>query len=342
MKLRIHHVLYAFAVVAINLALLGWLGLLVALGVLLAWGGLFRILNRQLAWSGVFSLVVVALLPLMLLAFVGRGPTRYSMSFSRTMHLELALWNYQRDHGRFPPPYVVDDQGRPLYSWRVLLLPYLDQEDLYNAFRLDEPWDSPHNRSLVPRYEVFSSPQRPKEKNVAHYLAVVDESTIWDPDTPTSLSDVTDPPEETIALIEVWSESIHWSEPRDLSLEQAMEFLTSRHYEKLAAVDYGFRTRPFFHYARSRPYVLFVSDACYPLDGLENPELARALLTKGGGERMDELWATEPDTPRVTGDEPIRWDRVWGAGLWLVIVLLPMRWAATGTRDTPRPEPTER
>src|SRR5439155_26925435 len=63
----------------------------------------------------------------------------------------MALHNYQGEHGRLPPAVVYGEDGTPLHSWRVLLLPYIGQEELYSEFRLDEPWDSPHNLALLPR-----------------------------------------------------------------------------------------------------------------------------------------------------------------------------------------------
>ena len=51
----------------------------------------------------------------------------------------------------FPPAYTTSKDGKPLLSWRVLILPYLEQEALYKEFHLDEPWDSPHNRTLIAR-----------------------------------------------------------------------------------------------------------------------------------------------------------------------------------------------
>ena len=61
----------------------------------------------------------------------------------------LALSNYRQDHGRFPPAVVYSPDCRPLYSWRVLILPYLEQKALYDKFDLNEPWDSPHNHELL-------------------------------------------------------------------------------------------------------------------------------------------------------------------------------------------------
>ena len=77
----------------------------------------------------------------------------------------LALHNYQSAEGHFPAAAITGKDGKPLLSWRVAILPYLEDydgrgcEDLYKAFRLDEPWDSPHNKPLLARMPaVFAAP----------------------------------------------------------------------------------------------------------------------------------------------------------------------------------------
>ena len=61
----------------------------------------------------------------------------------------LALHNYHDIHGHFPAPAVLRNDSSPLLSWRVAILPYLGYQSLYERFRLDEPWDSVHNRALI-------------------------------------------------------------------------------------------------------------------------------------------------------------------------------------------------
>ena len=71
----------------------------------------------------------------------------------------LAMHNYHDVNGSFPPAFSRGKDGKPLLSWRVLLLPFLDQKALYDQFHLDEAWDSPHNRALVSKMpEVFHCP----------------------------------------------------------------------------------------------------------------------------------------------------------------------------------------
>src|SRR5207248_2869881 len=63
----------------------------------------------------------------------------------------LALLNYHDTYGSFPPAYVADATGKPIHSWRVLILPFMEQSSLYNAYSMAEPWDGPNNRKLLGR-----------------------------------------------------------------------------------------------------------------------------------------------------------------------------------------------
>ncbi len=83
-------------------------------------------------------------------------------SMNNLKQLALAMHNYLSEYGQFPPAAVYSKDGKALVSWRVLLLPYLDQRDLYLQFKLDEPWDGPTNKKLLDKMpEIFSfAPER--------------------------------------------------------------------------------------------------------------------------------------------------------------------------------------
>jgi hypothetical protein len=68
------------------------------------------------------------------------------------------MTNYASVNGRLPPAAVCGDYGEPLLSWRVLILPYIEQTDLFNEFRLDEPWDSSHNIKLLKKMPATYAP----------------------------------------------------------------------------------------------------------------------------------------------------------------------------------------
>jgi hypothetical protein len=132
-----------------------------------------------------------------------------------------ALHAYASDHaGRLPPAAVRDQDGRPLLSWRVLLLPYLEQADLYREFRLDEPWDGPHNVALLPRMpEVYSPPPVTGlrvDPSATFWQVFVGPGTAFEgPDGLRLPEDFPDGTSNTILVAEA-GEPVPWTKPADL------------------------------------------------------------------------------------------------------------------------------
>ncbi len=105
------------------------------------------------------------------------SPTVQSMNHLKA--IGIALHHYHDVNGTLPPAYVTDEAGRPLYSWRVLLLPYLEEEELYARFDLSQAWDSETNHSLVSEIpEVYGNPWSPEKEVLGEtsYLALVDKA----------------------------------------------------------------------------------------------------------------------------------------------------------------------
>jgi hypothetical protein len=96
------------------------------------------------------------------------GERAKKASENNLRQITLAFHNYNDVNGRLPPAVVYDKTGKPLYSWRVLLLPYLEQDPIYKQFHFDEPWDSPHNRTFSDM--VIKTYARPGvNSNQTHY-----------------------------------------------------------------------------------------------------------------------------------------------------------------------------
>jgi uncharacterized protein DUF1559/uncharacterized protein DUF4190 len=96
-------------------------------------------------------------------------------SSNNLKQMAIAMHNFNDSTGQLPPAVVYDRDGKPLYSWRVLLLPYIEQNQLYNEFHLDEPWDSPHNKPLLARMpKVYDSPRLPVQEPYVTYYQVFD------------------------------------------------------------------------------------------------------------------------------------------------------------------------
>ncbi|MBP3531358.1 MAG: DUF1559 domain-containing protein [Thermoguttaceae bacterium] len=99
---------------------------------------------------------------------------------SRLQTLQIATFRYQAERGTLPPAFSVDAQGRPLNSWRVLILPYISDatKALYEQIRLDESWDSPYNRQFAARTpDVFRRPEN--DSNLAAYSVIVGPNSLY-------------------------------------------------------------------------------------------------------------------------------------------------------------------
>lgn len=138
--------------------------------------------------------------------------------------LGLAIHNYHDTNTCFVPRTINDEEGKPLLSWRVALLPYLGEQELYSKFNLDEPWDSAHNKPLLDAMPDFFRNPKAELKNgyttvVAPFGATDQPSfTIWDYEQ-ASFRQVTDGTSNTILFLEVAAESsVPWTAPEDFDI----------------------------------------------------------------------------------------------------------------------------
>ncbi len=116
-------------------------------------------------------------------------------SINSLKHMALAMHNYYDVHKQFPLPGSLSADKKPLLSWRVQVLPYLDQMELYKQFHLDEPWDSPHNRTLIPKMpDVYRlSISKNREPGRTNYAVPVGNGAAFSLDRPTRFQDITVP-----------------------------------------------------------------------------------------------------------------------------------------------------
>jgi len=151
-----------------------------------------------------------------------RDAARRAQSMSHLKQISLALFMYESDHGSFPPAYTTDDEGTPLLSWRVLLLPYLGPQDLYERFHLDEPWDSEHNKPLLPLMpEILAAPNGNAGPGKTHYLTVRGEKTIFSGKEKIKMADIVDGMSNTIMLVEVDdARAVPWTAPADFAYDK--------------------------------------------------------------------------------------------------------------------------
>ncbi len=140
--------------------------------------------------------------------------------------IALALDNYHEDHGTFPPAYIADEHGVPIHSWRVLLLPYLEEQALFGEYRFDEPWNGPNNRKLASKipygYQCPSHGHHGEAAGefVTNYVVVVGPHAIFRGETPTTITDITDGESQTIIVVDVNQQAVNWMAPDDISVDE--------------------------------------------------------------------------------------------------------------------------
>jgi hypothetical protein len=120
-----------------------------------------------------------------------------------------------------PQPYGREgDQEKPS-SWRIALLPFIEQDDLYKQYKKSETWDGISNSQLatrMPRVFALHGDYKPG-LTATNYLVIVGSKTAWQRDKRISLNDIKDGPSNTLAIVENRGLNIQWMEPRDLDFE---------------------------------------------------------------------------------------------------------------------------
>ncbi|MEM9413543.1 MAG: DUF1559 domain-containing protein, partial [Planctomycetota bacterium] len=156
-----------------------------------------------------------------------RQAARRTASANNMRQLVLSCHNYEANHLSFPPAFTRDQEGKELLSWRVHLLPYLDEGELYEQFRLDEPWDSPHNKKLIPKMPtVFANPAIPLDIGMTSYLGVAGEDGVFAPPTEKSnggnltkgvtFGQITDGSSNTLLIVDAGMDhTVVWTQPSD-------------------------------------------------------------------------------------------------------------------------------
>ena len=184
------------------------------------------------------SWLAIAALGLLVYGILGsvraaRLAAKQSSSNCRLKQLGIALHNYHDTFKQFPPAYLADADGKPVHSWRIMLLPYFEEQgmkDLYAQYRFDEPWNSTHNQQLADKIpKIYRSPCDDGPATDASYLAAVGPDTGWPAPLSATIKGIGDGTANTIALVEVANSGVNWLDPRDISLDEAMKKIEGPH-----------------------------------------------------------------------------------------------------------------
>lgn len=161
--------------------------------------------------------------PLVAAITAARQSARQAQSINNLKQIGLAMHIYYDKHKRFPPAANYDASGKPLLSWRVHILPFLDQQALYNQFKLDEPWDSEHNKKLAETIPVqYRDPAAGLKPGLTTYLVPTGEGTVFGGKESLQMADIRDGTSNTIMVVNVISDrAVIWTKPEDLEVKEA-------------------------------------------------------------------------------------------------------------------------
>ena len=183
-------------------------------------------------WILILAVICVALLffggilaSLLLPAIqAAREAARRAACMNKLRQIDLALQKYMSSNGRFPPAATTDKNGRPLMSWRVAILPYMEQNSLYRQYDPKQPWNSPENLGFVKQMppEFRCPSDSSTEDGETSYVMITGQNTVGGmPGSPgTSPSEMIGGISQTILVIEVHGLKIPWTEPRDITLDE--------------------------------------------------------------------------------------------------------------------------
>lgn len=188
-------------------------------------------LRRLLLWFVALGVVFAFLRAGWNLVSAAREAAYCASCQGHCKQLSVALHCYHDAYGSFPPAYVTDSTGKPMHSWRVLLLPFIEEHSLYQRYNFNEPWNGPNNRLLaaeMPRTYGCPSAHGHQAGDETNYVVVVGAGTAWPGAQSVSLDQVTDSKSETLLFVEVQGSGISWMEPRDLDITSLPQAINPR------------------------------------------------------------------------------------------------------------------
>ena len=141
------------------------------------------------------------------------------ISVNNLKQLALAMHMYLDKNGTFPTAATHDKAGKALLSWRVAILPYIEQEKLYDEFKLDEAWDSEHNKKLLAKMpKLFACPAGTAKANHTFYQVFVGKGAAFEGKKGIKIPDFTDGTSNTLLIAEGGSD-VPWTKPADLDYQ---------------------------------------------------------------------------------------------------------------------------
>lgn len=198
----------------------------------------------------------------------GARQTKLAAEQNNLKQLMLAMHNYHDAMGAMPAVYTTGEKGKPLLSWRVAILPYIEQDHVYKQFKLDEPWDSEHNLKVVkdhPMPAVFLHIADKADDKKTRYRVFTGNDAGLDVDKKLTLVGITDGTSNTVAIVTA-AEAVPWTKPEGIAFDPKKD------------------VTPLLKFLGGRSNVTMFDGSVRPLRKGIKEETLKAMLTRSGGE----------------------------------------------------------
>jgi hypothetical protein len=194
-------------------------------------------------------------------------------SLNNLKQIALSMHNYHDTYNALPPAAVCDKKGNPQLSWRVLILPFIEESNLYQEFKLDEPWDSAHNKKLLAKMpKIYAIPGKTKEGGTdTYYRVFVGKGAAFDWITGTKLSAITDGTSNTIMCVTA-ATAVPWTKPDELDFDPDKDMT-----KLLGAIVNG------------KVQVAMFDGSVRTFSKIPDKLTLKALITRDGGEVIPEI-----------------------------------------------------
>ncbi len=327
---RIVDLLYVIAVFAAAFAAFGLYGILTGSAVVLFWAIVFANSSQRKVIIGA-SAVALGAIYLFWPRMTDLAPLHRGMACRNNLcQIAIALNHYRDTWGAFPPAYIADNEGRPMHSWRVLILPYVDEKNLYEAYDFSEPWDGPNNSKLITRMpSSYLCPSHRGDgkdtRQYTSYVAVVGDEAGGPLRGNAMQKGAVRTAANPIMLIEDGDARIPWTQPTDWNVDDALSRVTSADL-----IDHGPHREEdfFFEYTAARNAALADASVHYYYDAMGRENWTHLLKIDGseapsGPEGIPE--SADKRTVKVAN-----WLRL-AAFVMLSILPLPWVWRKPGS-----------
>ncbi|MFO0977287.1 MAG: DUF1559 domain-containing protein [Planctomycetaceae bacterium] len=252
---------------------------------------LYRIMNQPRGYAAIWNGITLAVLLGIVAGVFLLVSDSYSRPASRRTHckynlkqLALAMHNYLDVAGRFPPAV----QGTPPISWRVRLLPWIEQSRLLESYDQSKAWDSEENRPLLStEVRQYACPSRPSSFNeqghfLTSYVAPTGSETMFYSEQGTATEEFQDGISNTMMLVEACGSSIVWSEPRDIDIA------TTPIGINLPGREFGESDSLMSSWHSGGSQAALADGSVRFFSASTDPMILKAMVTRNGGELVDD------------------------------------------------------